>query len=151
MKTLSGLQISLDGLMSIVSKVSTYKEELNMFSDNIEKYQYIMEKGKTVGTTLSNELKTNDFKVYGCASQVWLVPKLENSVIKFSSDSDAFITKGVVSIIADIYSGSTPKEIIESEVDLTEELDFGTILSGQRRNGAYNMLLKVKEYAKLWI
>ena len=132
-----------DGFMSIVSKVSTYKEELNMFDDNIEKYQYIMEKSKTI--------KTNDFKVHGCQSQVWLVPKLEGDVIKYSSDSDAFITKGVVSIIADIFSGSTPKEIIESEVDLTTELDFGTILSGQRRNGAYNMLLKVKEYAKLWI
>ena len=151
MRTRNGLVMKQDGFMSIVSKVSTYKEELNMFDDNIEKYQYIMEKGKTIGTVLPSELKTNDFKVHGCQSQVWLVPKLEGDVIKYSSDSDAFITKGVVSIIADIFSGSTPKEIIESEVDLTTELDFGTILSGQRRNGAYNMLLKVKEYAKLWI
>ena len=121
-----------------------------MFDDNIEKYQYIMEKGKSVGTTLTDDLKNDTFKVQGCQSQVWLVPIRDGEVINYSSDSDAFITKGVVSIIADIYSGSTPKEIVESKEDLTTELQFGTILSGQRRNGAYNMLLKIKEYAKLW-
>ena len=67
------------------------------------------------------------------------------------SDSDAWITKGVVTIIADVYSGSTPKEIVENELDLAKELDFGSILSGQRRNGAYNMLLKIKDHAKLWL
>ena len=136
--------------MTIKDKMNSYKEELNMFDDNIEKYQYIMEKGKSVGTTLTDDLKNDTFKVQGCQSQVWLVPIRDGEVINYSSDSDAFITKGVVSIIADIYSGSTPKEIIESKEDLTTELQFGTILSGQRRNGAYNMLLKIKEYAKLW-
>jgi cysteine desulfuration protein SufE len=136
--------------MTIKDKMNSYKEELNMFDDNIEKYQYIMEKGKSVGTTLTDDLKNDTFKVQGCQSQVWLVPIRDGEVINYSSDSDAFITKGVVSIIADIYSGSTPKEIVESKEDLTTELQFGTILSGQRRNGAYNMLLKIKEYAKLW-
>ena len=136
--------------MTIKDKMNSYKEELNMFDDNIEKYQYIMEKGKSVGTTLTDDLKNDTFKVQGCQSQVWLVPIRDGEVINYSSDSDAFITRGVVSIIADIYSGSTPKEIVESKEDLTTELQFGTILSGQRRNGAYNMLLKIKEYAKLW-
>lgn len=137
--------------MAIIDKVNQYKEELALFDDNIEKYQYLIEKGKKSSSDVPDELKTDDWKVHGCASQVWLVPKNENGVITYLSDSDAFITKGIVTIISDVYSGSTPQEIVNNEIDLSTELNFGVILSGQRRNGAYNMLLKIKEHAKLWL
>jgi len=122
-----------------------------MFSDSIEKYQYLIEKGKNALNLVPEPLKTDDWKVHGCMSQVWLVPKNNEGKIEYMSDSDAWITKGVVTIIADVYSGSTPKEIVENELDLAKELDFGSILSGQRRNGAYNMSLKIKDHAKLWL
>ena len=137
--------------MTIKDKVDQYKEELDMFSDSIEKYQYLIEKGKNALNLVPDQLKTEDWKVHGCMSQVWLVPKNTEGKIEYMSDSDAWITKGVVTIIADVYSGSTPKEIVENELDLAKELDFGSILSGQRRNGAYNMLLKIKDHAKLWL
>ena len=137
--------------MTIKDKVDQYKEELDMFPDSIEKYQYLIEKGKNALNLVSDQLKTEDWKVHGCMSQVWLVPKNTEGKIEYMSDSDAWITKGVVTIIADVYSGSTPKEIVENELDLAKELDFGSILSGQRRNGAYNMLLKIKDHAKLWL
>jgi cysteine desulfuration protein SufE len=137
--------------MKIKNKVEQYKEELSMFGDNIEKYQYLIEKGKNAINTVPDQLKTDDWKVHGCMSQVWLVPKNNNGKIEYMSDSDAFITKGVVTIIADVYSGSTAKEIVENDLDLSQELQFGSILSGQRRNGAYNMLLKIKDHAKLWL
>ena len=137
--------------MTIKDKVDQYKEELDMFPDSIEKYQYLIEKGKNALNPCADQLKTEDWKVHGCMSQVWLVPKNTEGKIEYMSDSDAWITKGVVTIIADVYSGSTPKEIVENELDLAKELDFGSILSGQRRNGAYNMLLKIKDHAKLWL
>lgn len=137
--------------MTIKDKVDQYKEELDMFPDSIEKYQYLIEKGKNALNLVPDQLKTEDWKVHGCMSQVWLVPKNTEGKIEYMSDSDAWITKGVVTIIADVYSGSTPKEIVENELDLAKELDFGSILSGQRRNGAYNMLLKIKDHAKLWL
>ena len=137
--------------MTIKDKVDQYKEELDMFPDSIEKYQYLIEKGKNALNLVPDQLKTEDWKVHGCMSQVWLVPKNTEGKIEYMSDSDAWITKGVVTIIADVYSGSTPKEIVEDELDLAKELDFGSILSGQRRNGAYNMLLKIKDHAKLWL
>ena len=98
--------------MTIKDKINSYKEELNMFDDNIEKYQYIMEKGKSVGTTLADDLKNDTFKVQGCQSQVWLVPIRDGEVINYSSDSDAFITKGVVSIIAVSYTHLTLPTIL---------------------------------------
>ena len=137
--------------MTIKSKVEQYKEELDMFPDSIEKYQYLIEKGKNALNLVPDQLKIEDWKVHGWMSQVWLVPKNTEGKIEYMSDSDAWITKGVVTIIADVYSGSTPKEIVENELDLAKELDFGSILSGQRRNGAYNMLLKIKDHAKIWL
>jgi len=137
--------------MTINDKIEKYREELDMFPDSIEKYQYLIEKGKNALNLVPDELKTDNWKVHGCMSQVWLVPKNNEGKIEYMSDSDAWITKGVVTIIADVYSGSTAKEIVDNNLDLAKELDFGTILSGQRRNGAYNMLLKIKDHAKLWL
>ena len=137
--------------MAIKDKVNEYKEILSLITDRLEKYTFLIETGKKSTNSITDDLRTEEWKVHGCASQVWLVPKNENGVIHFMSDSDAWITKGIVTIIADVYSGSTPKEIVDSEIDLSEELDFGVILSGQRRNGAYSMLQKIKDYAKIWL
>ena len=63
------------------------------------------------------------------------------------SDSDALIAKGLVTLIATIYSDETPEDIINSEIDLMEEFELGVILSPARRNGAFNMLKMIKEYA----
>jgi len=79
-----------------------------------------------------------------------LVPKHEEGKIKYLSDSDAMIVKGTVTLISQIYSGSSPKDIVANERNLMEELDLGNILSMNRRNGAYNMLLTVKEHAKMF-
>ena len=133
----------------IEEKIKNRGEEMSVLEGH-DRLHYLIDIAKGV-EPLSAQEKIDENKIRGCASNLWVVGQVDNGTMFYKHDADAFITKGVVSIIADIFSGSTPKEIVESEVDLTTELDFGTILSGQRRNGAYNMLLKVKEYAKLWI
>ena len=72
-------------------------------------------------------------------------------MVQYFSDSDAAIVKGTVSLVSDIYSGSSPKEIVENDRNLMTELDLGNILSMNRRNGAYNMLNMVKEQAKIFL
>jgi cysteine desulfuration protein SufE len=131
----------------IKDNIEKYKEHLNMFDDQLERYSYMMECGKNA-TTFPEEYRIDDFKVPGCVSQVWLVPKFENGKVTYLSDSDAFITKGTVTILCDVFSGHTPKEIVDNEIDITKELDFGNTLTAQRRNGAYNMIIKIKEYAE---
>ena len=79
---------------------------------------------------------------------VWLVPEEKDDKLHFLSDSDALISKGLVTLIASIYSNESPKDIATSEIDLMEEFDLGVILSPARRNGAYSMLKTIKEYAK---
>ena len=88
--------------MSIKENYKKYKENLEILTDNMDKYQYLIDLGSK--NSVPNELKIDTFKIHGCMSQVWLVPKYENNVITFMADSDAMITKGVVSMVADIFS-----------------------------------------------
>ena len=133
--------------MSIEEKVENYKKTLELFPNDQEKYQYLIEQAKK-STEFPQELRQDSFKVNGCQSQVWLVPEQKEEKLHFLSDSDALISKGLVTLIASIYSDETAEEIASSEIDLMEEFDLGVILSPARRNGAYSMLKTIKEYAK---
>ena len=133
--------------MSIENKVNKYKEILNILPTPQEKYEYLVEQAKK-SSDFPEELRLDEFKVPGCQSQVWLVPEEKSGCLNFLCDSDALIAKGLVYIITEIYSGETPEAINESEIDLMEEFDLGVILSPARRNGAFNMLKKIKDYAK---
>ena len=133
--------------MSIEEKVENYKKILELFPNDQEKYQYLIEQAKE-SNEFPEELRQDSFKVHGCQSQVWLVPEQKKEKLHFLSDSDALISKGLVTLIASIYSNETAEEIAGSEIDLMEEFDLGVILSPARRNGAYSMLKTIKEYAK---
>ena len=73
---------------------------------------------------------------------------IQEEKLLFLSDSDALISKGLVTLISSIYSNETAEEIANSDIDLMEEFELGVILSPARRNGAYSMLKTIKEYAK---
>ena len=134
----------------INEKIEYYRSILSMFSDNNERYKFLIDLARK-SQPFPEEFRLDNFKVHGCMSQVWLVPKFEEGVVKYFSDSDAMIVKGTVTLVSDIYSGNSPQDIVDNNKNLMEELDLGNILSMNRRNGAYNMLLTVKEHAKLFI
>lgn len=136
-------------MVLINEKIEHYRSILNMFSDNNERYKFLIDLARKA-KPFPEEFRLENFKVKGCMSQVWLVPKLEDGVVNYFSDSDAMIVKGTVTLVSDIYSGHTAQEIIANDKNLMEELDLGNILSMNRRNGAYNMLLMIKEHAKLF-
>ena len=133
--------------MSIQENYLKYKENLELFTDNMDKYQYLIEIGSK--NNVPDKFKIDAFKVDGCMSQVWLVPKIENNTMTFMADSDAHITKGVASLVANIFSNATKEEIQNTDMEsIIEGLKLTSILSPNRRNGAYNMFGKVKEYAR---
>ena len=135
--------------MAINEKIEKYRTILNMFSDNNERYKFLIDLARKA-KPFPEEFRLDNFKVAGCMSQVWLVPKLEDGKVHYLCDSDAMIVKGTVTLVSDIYSDSTATEILANDKNLMEELDLGNILSMNRRNGAYNMLLMIKEHAKLF-
>ena len=133
--------------MSIQEKVDEYKKTLSLLPNPQEKYQYLIEQAKK-SEEFPVELRIDEFKVNGCQSQVWLVPEEKNDKLFFKSDSDALIAKGLVTLIASIYSDHTADEIAESTIDLMEEFELGVILSPARRNGAFSMLKTIKEFSQ---
>ena len=133
--------------MSIQEKVEGYKKTIALFPNPQEKYQYLIEQAKK-SEEFPTELRIDEFKVNGCQSQVWLVPEEKYSKLYFKSDSDALIAKGLVTLIASIYSDETPIDIVNSEIDLMEEFELGVILSPARRNGAFSMLKTIREFSQ---
>ena len=133
--------------MSITNKIEYYKESLETFDDTLEKYRFLLDQVKKA-LPFPEELRQDSFKVSGCQAQVWLVPYLKDKLIFFHSDSDAFISKGMVTILCDIYGGNSPQEIANTDVNLLNVLELNVLLTPGRRNGVYAMLLKIIEHAK---
>ena len=136
--------------MSIEKKINFYKENLDYFEVTMDKYKYLLEQGRN-SKPFPEEYRNDNFKVDGCQSQVWLVPEYKEKLLNFYSDSDAFISKGMITILTDIYGNNSPKDILESDIELVKTLQLDALLTNSRTNGVYSMLKKVKEYAKIFL
>jgi len=134
-------------MITIEEKINYYKENLDFFDDTMEKYKFLLDQGKKADP-FPEEFRQDTFKVSGCQAQVWLVPYTKDEKIYFHSDSDAFISKGMITILCDIYGGRNPKEITKSNFDFLKTLKLDNLLTPGRRNGVYAMLMKIKEHAK---
>lgn len=126
----------------------TRQEQLiNQFSkmtDWEDRYKKIIELGKTL-SPMPEELKTEQNKVKGCQSQVWLHASInsENKVV-FVADSDAVLVKGLVALLVDVYSNSTPQEILSTPPEFLKQLGFEGNLSPSRANGLNSMLKQIQ-------
>ena len=136
-------------MKTIEEKIIFFKENLELFDDEMDKYKYLLDQAKNA-RPFPEEYRQESFKVDGCQAQVWLVPYLEKQKLCFYSDSDAFISKGMVTILCDIYGERKPDEIVKANFELLSELDLQTLLTPGRRNGVYSMLMKIKEYANVY-
>ena len=114
-----------------------------------DKYRYIIDLGEKM-PSLPENLKTDEWKVRGCQSQVWLVPSKEGEKISFHGDSDAMIVKGLIAIVLMIYNNKSPSEIKAVAVDeIFAKLGLEEHLSPSRRNGLISMTEKIKQYAEI--
>ena len=132
----------------IQEKLERYIQVLNNIEDNQDKFLWIMDFGKN-SKELNESLKLKEFEVPGCQSQTWLVPGYHDGKLYFHADSAALISKGMVCLIADVYSGSRPQDIIDFDQSEFEKLNLKTLLTPGRNNGVHGMLKKIKHYAKV--
>ena len=133
-------------MKTIKEKINYYKESLDLFDDGMDKYKFLIDQAKNA-KNFPEEYRNDSFKVSGCQAQVWLVPQLKENKLSFYYDSDAFISKGMVTILCDIYGDRNPSEIKNSDFSMLNTLELDTLLTPGRRNGVYSMLEKIKEYA----
>ena len=132
----------------IKRKLERYLQILKNIESDQDKFLWIMDFGKN-SRPMEDSIKSREFEVPGCQSQTWLVPHFVEDKIYFSADSAALISKGMVCIIADVYSGSSSQDIKEFNQDEFKILKLDTLLTPGRNNGVHGMLKKVKEYARL--
>ena len=130
----------------IKEKLKRYVDVLNKIPEHQEKYAWLMLLGKKT-EPLVDQLKLDKFEVPSCQTRTWLVPGYGRPELHFSADSDALISKGMVTLLADVFSGSTPKEILAFERKDLEDLHLDVLLTPGRRNGVHGMLQKIREYA----
>ncbi|OUT70650.1 MAG: hypothetical protein CBB70_02155 [Planctomycetaceae bacterium TMED10] len=131
----------------IKEKLKRYVKILNDIPTDEEKYGWLMLFGKKSMDHV-DQLKLDEFEVPGCQTRTWIIPgKDDRPTLHFIADSDALISKGLVCMLADIFSESTPKEILDFERKDLEDLRLDVLLTPGRRNGAHNMLQKIREYA----
>ena len=132
----------------IKRKLERYVQILNNIDSDQDKFMWIMDFGKN-SVTIPEQHKVQSFEVPGCQSQTWLIPHfMEDDKIYFTADSAALISKGMVCIIADVYSGANAQDIREFDQKEFDKMNLSTLLTPGRNNGVYSMLKKVKFYAK---
>ena len=121
-------------------------DEFAMFDDWMERYEYIIEMGKSL-PLIENQDKTNDNLIKGCQSKVWLHADYRNDKLIFTADSDAILTRGIIALLLRVYSNQTPKDILNSDDFFIEEIGLKEHLSPTRANGLLSMVKQLKLYA----
>jgi cysteine desulfuration protein SufE len=120
--------------------------EFQNFSDWMDKYNHLIEMGKTL-PLIDEKLKVDNNLISGCQSRVWLAATFEKGRVHFSADSDAMITKGIISMLIRVLSGQTPDTIINASLDFIDRIDLKEHLSPTRSNGMDAMVRQMKLYA----
>ena len=116
------------------------------FDDWTQKYEYIIELSKDL-EFMSENLKSDDNLIKGCQSKVWLHAEMVNGKINFLADSEAIITKGIISILLNVFNNRKPQEILDSDMGFIEKIGLKEHLSPNRANGLSSMYKQIKFYA----
>lgn len=121
-------------------------EDFSMFDEWLDKYEYLIDLGKKLDA-YPEEAKVDEKLIKGCQSRVWLDWKLEDGRLTFRADSDAIITKGIISLLIGVYSGRTPAEIVADDFSFLDQIGLKENLSPTRANGLVSMVATIRAAA----
>ena len=133
--------------MSLEESKQAIIDDFSMFDEWLDKYEYIIELGKKLDSFPENK-KTDDRLIKGCQSRVWLDWEVKDGKLCFTADSDAIITKGIISLLISVYSGRSAEEIAGDDFSFLEKLGLKENLSPTRANGLESMVETIKRAAK---
>ena len=129
--------------MNYTEKQNSIIEDFSMFEDWMEKYEFIIELGKEVNL-IPEQDKSDDLLIEGCQSRVWLKSEVNNGQMYYFADSDAIITKGIISLLIKVMSGETPNTIATENLFFIEKIGLQEHLSPTRANGLLEMVKRMK-------
>jgi cysteine desulfuration protein SufE len=132
--------------MSIKEKQQEIIEEFDLFDDWMQKYEYLIELGKTL-PLIDEQHKTDDNIIKGCQSRVWLHAQENDQRINYWADSDAILTKGLIALMVRVLDDEKPEDIVKAKMDFVDEIGLKEHLSPTRANGLLSMIKQMKFYA----
>ena len=118
-------------------------EDFDLFEDWMQRYEFIIDTGKSL-PLISDQNKSDENLIKGCQSKVWLHADYENGKLIFSADSDAILTKGIISLLLRVYSQQTPKDILDADPFFIDKIGLKEHLSPTRANGLLSMVKQIK-------
>ena len=133
--------------MTITEIQNTIIEDFSFLESWEDRYEYMIDLGKSL-PLIDPQYKTDSYLIKGCQSQVWLHADLEQDKVIFTADSDAIITKGIVAILINVFSGQKAIDILEANLDFIDKIGLKEHLSPTRANGLVSMIEQIKLYAK---
>lgn len=132
--------------MTIAEIQDEIRDEFSMFEDWDERYQYIIDLGKSL-PLIEEKYKTEENIIKGCQSKVWLHGEEHDGKINFTADSDAIITKGIIAILIRVFSGQEASDIVKADTGFIDDIGLKEHLSPTRANGLVSMIKQIKLYA----
>jgi cysteine desulfuration protein SufE len=132
--------------MTVQEEENKIIEVFSLFDDWMDKYNYIIELGKSL-PPINEQYRQSKYLIAGCQSNVWLQAELKDGKIYFKADSDAIITKGIISLLIRVLSGKTPDEIVNAQLSCLDTIGLTKHLSPTRSNGLLSMVKQMKIYA----
>ena len=133
--------------MTLEEKKQSVIGEFSMYDEWLDKYEYLIELGKAL-EAYPEEEKTEEKLIKGCQSRVWLDYERKDGKLYFRADSDAIITKGIISLLISVYSGRTPAEIAADDFAFVDRIGLRENLSPTRANGLVSMIETIKNAAR---
>ena len=132
--------------MSIKETEQQIVDEFSLFTDWLDKYEYLIDLGRSL-PIIKESGRDEKSLIKGCQSRVWLAADYSDGKIWFTADSDAIITKGIISLLVRVFPGRTPQEIIDADLNFIKEIGLEENLSPTRANGLLSMIKQIKFYA----
>ncbi len=132
--------------MTVKETQNAIVEEFSLFTDWMEKYEYLIDLGKLL-EPLEETSRLDDNLIKGCQSRVWLDAQFKDGKLYFKADSDAIITKGIISLLLRVFNERTPREICEADLEFIEQIGLKDHLSSTRANGLVAMIEQIRRYA----
>ncbi|MDE6623885.1 MAG: SufE family protein [Alistipes sp.] len=121
-------------------------EEFSVFDDWLDKYDYLIGLAETL-PAIAPEHRTEQYLIQGCQSRVWIDARMEEGRIRFTADSDAIITKGIIALLIRVLDGRTPREVLDTELYFIDAIGLSANLSPTRSNGLAAMVKQMRLYA----
>ena len=133
-------------MKSLQEEQDAIVKEFEIFDDWLDRYEYLIELSKDLEPP-DPKYKTNEYLINGCQSRVWLMAEMQNDAVVYRAETDAIITKGIISLLCRVLSGRKPEEIVNADLYFIDKIGLRQNLSPTRSNGLLSMVKQMKLYA----